>query len=447
MSFFSTSPQNTKLSTQELYQQIETLLDAARTLFTQSENLKRVIANEKNSIQKSSTAAHEISSMVGTTADAANELSRLAVESNNAASNSANSLRDLTALVDEVDSSSKKLQETVMSGLEEIGSVTTTMSEIREKAKMINDIVFQTKLLSFNASVEAARAGEHGKGFAVVAEEMGNLARASGQAAQQIEEILNLGVERTRAQIETVSKNLELVAKSTVDAISEVANKSKSISEGFSHLEEYAKSTESKAQEISAATHEQKIGVEEISKALQELESSSVELDTMAVNSNKNSAELSSKVEDISKKFFNLCKVMGYELIKIEKPFDFDAAISAHVDWKMKLSKYLDKPDGSLDHTKVCLDNACMLGKWIYGDGTKYSSIHPTLFEAVRTSHAKFHKTAGQIIQLINAQQTEEAKSLLSVGGPYLEISRDTVKLIESLKQAVETSTDVKKAA
>ena len=40
---------------------------------------------------------------------------------------------------------------------------------IEDKTKVINDIVFQTKLLSFNASVEAARAGEAGKGFAVVA--------------------------------------------------------------------------------------------------------------------------------------------------------------------------------------------------------------------------------------------------------------------------------------
>jgi methyl-accepting chemotaxis protein len=35
---------------------------------------------------------------------------------------------------------------------------------------MINNIVFKTKLLLFNASIEAARAFEHGKGFAVVSE-------------------------------------------------------------------------------------------------------------------------------------------------------------------------------------------------------------------------------------------------------------------------------------
>ena len=60
------------------------------------------------------------------------------------------------------------------------------MEQIKDKVNIINDIVFQTKLLSFNASVEAARAGENGKGFAVVAEEVGNLASVSGKAANEI---------------------------------------------------------------------------------------------------------------------------------------------------------------------------------------------------------------------------------------------------------------------
>ncbi len=57
--------------------------------------------------------------------------------------------------------------------------------DIGDKTKVINDIVFQTKRLSFNASVEAARAGEHGKGFAVVAEEVGNLAQMSKDKVQE----------------------------------------------------------------------------------------------------------------------------------------------------------------------------------------------------------------------------------------------------------------------
>jgi methyl-accepting chemotaxis protein len=437
---FFRKPENSRSSTQFLSEKIEKLLDAARLLFTQSESLKRLVAVEKSAVQKSSSAAYEISSMVSTTADAANELSRMAVESNRAVSSSAEALRVLTGLVEEVDSSSKELQEKVRLGLSEIGSVTNTMSEIREKAKMINDVVFQTKLLSFNASVEAARAGDHGRGFAVVAEEMGKLAKTSGQAAHEIEEILVTSVERTRVQIEEVTKNLETVAKSTVEAISQVSAKSREISTGFSRLEGFSKTTESKAQEISHATNEQKLGVQEISKALQELEASSVELDNMALNSNKNSAELASEVEDVAKRFSDLASQLGFRLVKVEKPFDFDAAIRAHIDWKMKLSNYLEKPDGSLDHAKVCMDNACMLGKWIYGEGQKFREADTVLFEDMRRSHASFHQTAGKIIELINARRTAEAGSLLSASGPYLEVSRKTVELIQEMKRAVDKS-------
>lgn len=73
------------------------------------------------------------------------------------------------------------------SALEEIISV---IGDINQKTKIINEIVFETKLLSFNASIEAARAGQYGKGFAVVAQEIGNLALMSGKASLGISSLL-----------------------------------------------------------------------------------------------------------------------------------------------------------------------------------------------------------------------------------------------------------------
>lgn len=70
-----------------------------------------------------------------------------------------------------------------------ITEITKVISEVAAKTQVINEIVFKTKLLSFNASVEAARAGDQGRGFSVVAEEVGNLAKMSGDAAKEISNI------------------------------------------------------------------------------------------------------------------------------------------------------------------------------------------------------------------------------------------------------------------
>jgi methyl-accepting chemotaxis protein len=76
----------------------------------------------------------------------------------------------------EINTTSTTLIEKVTDGNQQIVGIVGMIQEIGNKTKIINDIVFQTKLLSFNASVEAARAGEQGKGFAVVASEVGSLA-------------------------------------------------------------------------------------------------------------------------------------------------------------------------------------------------------------------------------------------------------------------------------
>ncbi len=151
-------------------------------------------------------------------------------------------------------------------------SIIGVIKEISQKTQMINDVVFQTRLLSFNASVEAARAGEGGKGFAVVAEEVGNLALTSGNAAREISELLEKSINDVQVMAETTKSHMsELVVKGDERAnnINEMISLT---NETFSKVVSNADEVKSMMSELSHSATEQLGALSEINHAMNSLD-------------------------------------------------------------------------------------------------------------------------------------------------------------------------------
>jgi methyl-accepting chemotaxis protein len=215
-------------------------------------------------------------------------------------------------------------------GNERIGEIVKVITEIAQKTKIINDIVFQTKLLSFNASVEAAKAGEHGKGFAVVAEEIGNLAQMSGSASKEIAEMLNSSIQKVNGIVQDTSHKVQdfiKVGKTKVDAGTIVARK---CGEVLAQVVRNVTEVNLMISDISLAAKDQAKGMNEITNAMVQLDSST----NINSNSVHETAEYSTQMTVQVEKLHGILLDMANEVL-----------LNKSVDWT------LEQPDGSADES------------------------------------------------------------------------------------------------
>jgi len=157
---------------------------------------------------------------------------------------------------------SKDVKDSVVLGADLSNQTALSMDEINSEVEAINEaidvidqIAFQTNILSLNAAVEAATAGEAGKGFAVVAGEVRNLASRSAEAAREIKDL--------------------------VENATSTTNKGKKISDdmrdGYNNLNKLISETIDIIQDVSQASREQLKGIEQINDAISMLDKATQE--------------------------------------------------------------------------------------------------------------------------------------------------------------------------
>ncbi|UTJ07210.1 methyl-accepting chemotaxis protein [Arcobacter roscoffensis] len=329
---------------------------SAKDLSEASEELSKASNQQAVALEQTAAAIEEVTSTI-------------AISSENSSK--------MAAHASEVTKSSqlgKDLASKTSSSMDELSNEVNT---INEAITVIDQIAFQTNILSLNAAVEAATAGEAGKGFAVVAQEVRNLASRSAEAANEIKSLVESATSKAKegkevsAQMIDGFNNLDKSISTTIELIDEVANASKEQQEAMNQINDTVNSldqaTQSNAQLAS--------NISQMAKTTQEL---SVQL--------QGAVDRTAFDPDAKRRVCNTDYI-----------FDLNKLKSDHINFKNV--NFCDCKVGNKftvkDHTQ------CDMGKWLIASEQQgLDFTKGELWEELKTTHQRFHHMVQDSVDL-----------------------------------------------
>ena len=282
----------------------ERLRESSTEIGGASLTLANASTEQASALQETAASLEETSAMIKRTAESALQSRQVSAQGIEVATSGKESIIAVETAISDIDNSNNVIMQQINESNVKIAEIVKLIRAIGDKTKVINDIVFQTKLLSFNASVEAARAGEHGKGFAVVAAEIGNLAQMSGKAADEISSMLDNSVrtvESTVGDMKTRVETLVEQGKSKIESGVEVTKQCRRV---FEDIVGKVNEISSRIEEITTASQEQSQGVNEITRAMHEL-------DKVTHTNTQSSQVASNTASNLSNQAQNLTQLVG----------------------------------------------------------------------------------------------------------------------------------------
>ena len=241
---------------------------AAEQVSATSQQLAEGSSEQASSLEEISSSIEEINSMTKQNAENTKQAERGSLEAKDAAAKGNEAMARMKDSINKIKSSS---------------------DETAKVIKAIDEIAFQTNLLSLNAAVEAARAGEAGAGFAVVADEVRNLAMRASESAKE-----------TAQMITGVQENADDGVK-VCDEVAIMLNEISKAAEKVSTL----------AAEVSSATDEQSSGIGQITVAVSQMDQVTQSTAANSEESASASEELSSQAEDLQEMVRSLKMIIG----------------------------------------------------------------------------------------------------------------------------------------
>ena len=242
-------------------------------------DLQADAGNLKQAVESLSTASNQQAASLEETAAAMEEMTSN-VQNNVQKSN------EMAIMAAQTDASAKEGADLAHRTADAMTEIQSATNSINDAVAIIENIAFQTNILSLNAAVEAATAGDAGKGFAVVAQEVRNLANRSADAAKEIKTLA------------------ALAARKSNDGMN-IANE---LTRGFEGIADKIQQTSMMVQDVSNASREQMQGIGQINTAVTQLDQMTQENAKIAAEAdgiaNATIDKAQAMVEDASSKNF-----------------------------------------------------------------------------------------------------------------------------------------------
>jgi methyl-accepting chemotaxis protein len=258
------------------------------------------------------------------------------------------------------------------SSMEEINS---QVIAINDAISIIDQIAFQTNILSLNAAVEAATAGEAGRGFAVVAAEVRNLASRSAEAANEIKSIVLSATTKAKEGKEITSKMIE----------------------GYNDLNKNIVVTTRLIEDVAIASKEQQSAMSQINDTVNSLDQATQENALLA----SSISEMANRTSHLVSQMENTINQTSFDRNAHKRVCDTSLIIDIN---KLKsdhiLFKNINFTQCKAGHTfKVKNHHECNLGKWIDSNEDKDFAQSQDWIE-LKEAHKRVHSMVQDTVDL-----------------------------------------------